>query len=507
MYGTPRTNFNIGRDIPPPRQRDKHCAMAVSPETFVAEWGDALAKGQASLFVGSGVSLEAGYGSWSDLLETCARELRIKLHRLDDLAMVAQHYVNQGGNRGAELRQTVRDSLRPAPDDRLPRSLRILARSPLRTIWTTNYDQLIEQAWKQQGLHLDVKRNQADFNVAPPPWADGTLYKMHGCVGDLDNIVIAKDHYDQYAASREGFFTALAADLIGKRMLFLGFGHRDPNLAIMFSTLRRIFGNGAARHFSLARRPKAEPTEDQDDVDRRFDLWVQDWEVRYGVKFVEVTNWDEVPALLERVELRTVRGSVLISGSLPEDASDAERELPRTVAQEVAGLLPGEGFRLVSGFGLIIGSAAISGLLGALNKTGQPSLRLDRHMLLRPFPQPAPGEAPDPGVWKAWRQEIVSRAGATVIIAGAKREADGTLSVGDGVMEEFRMTLDTGRVPIPIGATGHAAARAWTAMQTELARWPWYPKDAFRTLNDASVQPPALAKAVQDILRASRKSA
>jgi hypothetical protein len=61
-------------------------------------------------------------------------------------------------------------------------------------------------------------------------------------------------------------------------------------------------------------------------------------------------------------------------------------------------------------------------------------------------------------------------------------------------------------VPIPVGATGHAAARVWTATQAELARWPWYPRDAFRTLNDASVGPAVLAKAVRDILRAFRKS-
>jgi hypothetical protein len=464
-------------------------------------------KGQASLFVGSGLSLEAGYGSWSDLLELCERELGIKLHRHDDLAMVAQHYLNQGGNRGTELRAAVRNAFAPVPNDRIPRALRILSRSPLKSLWTTNYDKLIEQAWAQQGLHLDVKRKQADFTAAPPPWTDGTLYKMHGCVDDLDSIVIAKDDYDLYAASREGFFTALAADLIGKRMLFLGFGHRDPNLALMFSTLRRMFGQGAARHFSIARRPRVEPGEDAAEVNRRFDLWVQDWEVRYGVKFVEVASWDEVPNLLERVQRRTVRDSVLISGSLPDDASTAERELPCAVAEAVSALFPREGLRLVSGFGLTIGSAAISGLLAALNALGQPSVRLDRHMLLRPFPQPAPGVAPDPAVWVPWRQEMVSRAGATVIIAGAKRETDGTLSVADGVMDEYRMTLDTGRVPIPVGATGHAAARAWIAMQAELARWPWYPKDAFKALNDQSLQPAALAKAVQDILRAFRKNA
>lgn len=368
-------------------------------------------------------------------------------------------------------------------------------------------DKLIEQAWAEQGLHLDVKRKQDDFVAAPPPWTDGTLYKMHGCVEDLGSIVIAKDDYDLYAASREGFFTALAADLIGKRMLFLGFGHRDPNLAIMFSTLRRMFGPGAARHFSIARRPRAEDGEDQAEVDRRFDLWVRDWEVRYGVKFVEVGNWDELPGLLESVELRTVRDSVLISGSLPEDASPAEREAPVSVAEAVAGMLPGEGFRLVSGFGLTVGSAAISGLLAALDRKGDPSVRLDRHVLLRPFPQPAPGAAVDPAIWTAWRQDMVTRAGATVIIAGAKRASDGALAVADGVMDEFRMTLDTGRLPIPVGATGHAAAQAWTAMQAELGRWPWYPRDAFKTLNDASVASATLAKAVQNILRAFRKSA
>jgi hypothetical protein len=329
---------------------------------------------------------------------------------------------------------------------------------------------------------------------------------MHGCVEDLGSIVIAKDDYDLYAASREGFFTALAADLIGKRMLFLGFGHRDPNLAIMFSTLRRMFGPGAARHFSIARRPKAEDGEDQAEVDRRFDLWVKDWEVRYGVKFVEVADWGDVPALLERVELQTVRDSVLISGSLPEDASPAERDVPQAVAEAVAGLLPGEGFRLVSGFGLTVGSAAISGLLAALNRKGEPSVRLDRHMLLRPFPQSAPGTAVDPALRTAWRREMVNRAGTTVIVAGAKRETGGALSVAEGVIEEFRMSLDSGRVPIPVGATGHGATHAWTAMQAEIGRWPWYPRDAFKLLNDTSVPPAALAKAVQDILRAFRKS-
>jgi hypothetical protein len=49
-------------------------------------------------------------------------------------------------------------------------------------VWTTNYDKLIERAWELQRRQIEVKAIRADLNISDS-WADTTLYKMHGTVG------------------------------------------------------------------------------------------------------------------------------------------------------------------------------------------------------------------------------------------------------------------------------------------------------------------------------------
>lgn len=475
--------------------------MSVSKADFVREWGDALAKGQAAVFIGSGVSREVGYPSWDELMQGFARKLGLTLRRHDDLTAVAQHYLNEGGNRAAELRHAIRNAF--PPTGKLPVALQVLSRLPLRSIWTTNYDRLIERAWEAEGVNLDVKRKQSDLQRATA-WADATLYKMHGCMDDEESIVIAKDDYDLYAKNRDGFFTALAADLIGKRMLFLGFGHNDPNLAFIFSTLRRMFGNDAARHFSVGRKPAPQTGEEPAEVETRHRLWAKDWETRYGVRFVEVGNWGEVPSLLEEVARRAVVDSVMVSGSFPVDGDSAARGTIEQVANGVGEVLGAKRLRLVSGFGLTVGSASIAGMLQGL---GGRSVNLDRHLLLRPFPQSGGAGRLDTEVIRTYRRDLVGRAGACVFVGGAKFGPDGALLDADGVVQEYEECVAMGRVPIPVGATGFAAAAIWERMQGELVRWPWYNSVLFSTLNDRSLLPEQLVTAVRCILEDHRKAA
>lgn len=113
----------------------------------------------------------------------------------------------------------------------------ILARLPIRTCWTTNYDKLIETALTDARKTPDVKHVDSQLPVTKPK-RDAVLYKMHGDVDHPQDAVLTRDDYEAYGGKHLGFVNALVGDLTGKTFLFIGFSFLDPNLDHVLSQLR-----------------------------------------------------------------------------------------------------------------------------------------------------------------------------------------------------------------------------------------------------------------------------
>ena len=133
-------------------------------EQFVKEYAQWLEQGTGAVFVGAGLSRQAGYPDWHGLLKEIANELQIDLDQEHDLAGVAQWYVNKSGKQKTRIAQVIKDSFPDRSD--VPQPQRILARLPVRNVWTTNYDRLIERAWTLQQRSLDVKSVASDLSVS-----------------------------------------------------------------------------------------------------------------------------------------------------------------------------------------------------------------------------------------------------------------------------------------------------------------------------------------------------
>jgi hypothetical protein len=113
------------------------------------------------------------------LLSDIADELGLDIDAEHDLAAVAQYSLNKATGKRNALAKLIIDHSPPRSD--APEPLRILARLPIRHVWTTNYDTLAEAAWGQERKLLDVKSRNSDLGV-DKPWAHSILYKMHGSV-------------------------------------------------------------------------------------------------------------------------------------------------------------------------------------------------------------------------------------------------------------------------------------------------------------------------------------
>jgi Sir2- and TIR-associating SLOG family/SIR2-like domain len=474
---------------------------------FIERWSKSLELGSAAVFIGAGLSRRAGYPDWRTLLSDIARELGLDIGLEYDLAAVAQYSLNRATGKRTKLTKLIVDHFPPRGDS--PEPFRIVARLPVRHVWTTNYDTLAEVAWAHERKLLDVKSRNDDLSV-DKPWAHAILYKMHGSVDHPSEVVIAKDDYELYRRTRAGFLQVLTGQLVSKQMLFLGFSFTDPNIAHLFASIREAFQENGPEHFAIVRRPKLSSGANAKKffkIDKaRQALWVEDLQ-RYGIKCVEVDEYEDVDEILRAVELRLAGRSVFVSGSFPTSADSDQRSYVETVAREVGRVIAQHKKRLVSGFGLVVGSAAIAGALGVILDEAAPNL--EKSLLLRPFPQEPPSGLGMKEFQRRYRDGMIQQARICIFICGLKEntgKASGAPAIAGGVMEEFESAKRLQRILLPIGATGGAAQAIWDQVGTELNKWcPHISRKDYDRLNDAR-KPKALAQIVSKVIAAADKA-
>jgi Sir2- and TIR-associating SLOG family/SIR2-like domain len=452
---------------------DKHGEHFV--ETFVKE----LEEENVAIFAGAGLSVGAGYVDWKKLLQPIAQDLDLDIDQENDLISIAQYHLNEKQNRSG-LNRVLIEQLSPghAPTD----NHRILARLPIKTYWTTNYDKLIEDSLKAAGKVPDVKYTLDHLKLTKPK-RDAIVYKMHGDIEHPDDAVLTKDDYERYQSTRGQYVTALSGDLVAKMFLFLGFSFTDPNLDYILSRVS-ISQHGKPRdHYGIFKKCKRSGSASDDAfkyADIKQHLAINDLK-RFGVQTLLVDEYSDITALLKQIENRFQRKTVLISGSAHEYGTWGTGGAERFVRRLSQALIKNDN-RIVSGFGLGVGSQVITGVLEELYQ--HQGKRLHDQLILSPFPQGADAQKR----WETYQQEMIAHAGIAVFIFGNKLQA-GCVVPANGVRREFEIAKENGLLLIPIGATGYMAQELWQEITNHFDSY--YPKHAelkplFAKLGDAS---------------------
>ena len=417
-------------------------------DKFISEYAEAILDNSAGLFVGAGLSRAAGYPDWKELLRDIGTELGVDVDDVADLAALAQWSIQERGDRSPVLRVVDRDIGVQHP---IPASVSQLARLPIRHIWTTNYDELIERALTKIGRPYRVRASESDLALGTVPGA-ALIYKMHGTIDDLSNIVISTDDYELYRRTRSAFLPLLQSHLTSLTMLFTGLSFSDPNLRYVLALIREAFKDSPPQHYGLARRPQRRDFVDEEIFRSKltqYKYWSKDLR-RYGITIVDFDGYDEIENYLDALRKKVAQARVWVSGSWPIEMQDQQPQVYQ-LSEKVGALLAQRDLFLVTGFGLVVGSASIAGFLDGLAKRGvwEPGSRL----IARPFPQ-------SPKRRKVYGERIraeLSQVAGTVIFIGGLKQRDQSVEVADGVFAEYQQALEAGCFLIPIGAFGGSA--------------------------------------------------
>lgn len=452
---------------------DRHAEHFV--ETFVKE----LEEENVAIFAGAGLSVGAGYVDWKKLLQPIAQELGLDIDKEHDLISIAQYHLNEKQSRSG-LNRALIEQL--SPGHAATENHRILARLPIKTYWTTNYDKLIEDSLRTAGKIPDVKFTLDQLKITRPK-RDAIVYKMHGDIDHPDDAVLTKDDYERYELTRGQYVTALSGDLVAKMFLFLGFSFTDPNLDYILSRVRVSLHGRPRDHYCIFKKIARRAYPDDDSfkyAEIKQQLAINDLK-RFGVQTLLVDEYTDIITLLKQVENRYQRKTVLISGSAHEYGAWTQVQADSFVRSLSQALIRNDN-RIVSGFGLGVGSQVITGALEELYQ--HQGKRLHDQLILRPFPQGADAQKQ----WEYYRQEMIAHAGVAVFVFGNKQEA-GKVVPANGVRREFEIAKAKGLLLIPIGATGFVAKELWEEITKNFGTY--YPEHAtlkplFEGLGDAS---------------------
>jgi hypothetical protein len=144
--------------------------------------------------------------------------------------------------------------------------------------------------------------------------------------------------------------------------------------------------------------------------------------------------------------------TVFISGSAYEYGGLGD--LGKPFVRDLAKSLLKNNFRIISGFGLGVGSAVVEGALDEVYLEKKENI--SDHLHVYPFPSsPRPGDITEP-----YRNDMISQAGVVIFIFGNKLE-DISIREADGMLREFEIARSHKAKLIPVGASGYVAERLW----------------------------------------------
>jgi hypothetical protein len=196
-------------------------------------------------FIGAGLSARFGFPTWNGLVDLIAEELGWdpEVFRLSgNFLQLAEYFVSSKGSIGP-LR-TKMDKLFYTSDDEIKRSKahEMLVKLNFPVIYTTNYEDVIERAYK---VHEQTYRKKCkvilNIDDLQELTQDATqVVKFHGTFADDESLVLTETSYFDRLEFESPLDIKLRADMLGKSLLFIGYSFSDINVRLMLYKLNKL---------------------------------------------------------------------------------------------------------------------------------------------------------------------------------------------------------------------------------------------------------------------------
>lgn len=420
--------------------------MFFSREDFISAISQKIRSEELSVFLGAGVSAPLGIPSWKALLTPLAKQLHLDIEKQHDYYALAQYYVNQYGR--PDLKKHIGQAITSFNSDNA--ALEKILKLDLRTIWTTNFDDRIEDILRKNMVRCQVINS--DKGLANASRSDATIiYKLNGDCNDLENIIITMEDWEEYEESHPTMITFLKKELVSNTFLFYGYSFQDNLIKSMLSGIKRFVGDSCNVHFSIQEKKES----------KEFEYQIHDLEYRYHVKTLLVDSYDEVPEIFDEIMKQVRRHNVFISGRMGDVPTDIEAQACCLGRQLSIGLLSSD-YNICTGMGRKIGYFIAGPSIQYLLENGYHNI--DHRLIIRPFDDTMNLEKRS-----LYREKLIEGNHSIIFMYGHSSNNGRS----NGMWEEYQIAKKQRKIIIPIGSTSYESRCIWEDINANLTEYPY----------------------------------
>ncbi len=205
---------------------------------LLSEVSDLCSKNKIVPFLGAGCSISTLQCDWDSLMQQISEEYDIgKQGNLQ----TAQKFINKYGKE--KFCNVLNDKLtvKEFDDEKGYVYLAILSMA-IGIIYTTNQDNVLEKCCEKYGFKYNTIITLDD--LIQSEIGRGMYIKYHGDYKVPESVVFGEDDYLDRIDDKNNFLDIrLKSDMLGRKILFVGYSFRDINLKLFFRRLKNVFGD------------------------------------------------------------------------------------------------------------------------------------------------------------------------------------------------------------------------------------------------------------------------
>lgn len=382
---------------------------------------------------------------------------------------IAQFYANNKGV--SQLHKKISSAINKI--DEISEALDELTNMQCNSIWTTNYDKVIENNYRRKEKCTNVIHSEENL-VNVELNKNINIFKMNGDIDDLKHAIITKSDLEEYNKTHKVLLSFFKRELVVKSFLFIGYSFTDSLVLPCISELSQAFDGEHPYHYTIM-----EKKEDPD-----FINFIEDLETRYHIKTLLIKDNKETKDILREINYYTNQRNVFISGSYRENDEKKLQEIS-DFCNKLTNSLYKEKLRIINGYGYKVGyyiAAAATKLMLEENVAS-----FEKYLLMYPFDE----HLTQSQKYKH-REFMISKANVIIFIYGLA-------SPDSGMIEEFNIAKrDSQKIIIPIGSTGGAAKIIYDEVKANIIQYPYLEKVIDILLNETD--PDKLISVILDVI-------
>jgi hypothetical protein len=210
-------------------------------------------EGRLLPFIGAGISMAIKWSdgknemrgpSWKELVDKASVLLDFKdpdLLRFRGTDLQILEYFKLINNNSTELTNWLVREFQP-PKDALENSVihqKLCKLENCHTFYTTNFDTFLEDSFTILGRKNKVIVKEQHMNMTLQ--GECEIIKFHGDLNNPDMLVLSEADYERRLNLSTELDYRFISDLLNRKVLFLGYSFRDPNVAYLFRKISEQF--------------------------------------------------------------------------------------------------------------------------------------------------------------------------------------------------------------------------------------------------------------------------